>query len=394
MDWAAAPWLIVRDFFERGGTVLLALTLIIFAMWTVVLSQWLYLRKEYRSDIAPYLARWLSWRDKESPFATALKAQFLAAAEYRLHSGLALVRTLATVCPLLGLLGTVVGMIIVFHMMGAAGANSPRVVAAGVSTAMVTTMAGMVGALSGIFPAAMLARRARSHLKDLRFGDGARQVVDSAHPNAGSMRTIRYVAAPVGALLITLALAFGMEQMIRVGRNVMTDTIAGVSVDYVRVERAQSVARRERKPDKPTEVALQPDVAPQPVADGSSRSGIAIAVAPPRADFDMRGLFPKVGTGMSAVTDGEYLPIVKVAPIYPRRAAMMRLEGYVIVQFTVTANGSVRDVAVVESSNEVFNQAAVDAALRFRYRPRVINGEAVEVAGVLNRITFVLDQSA
>jgi protein TonB len=73
---------------------------------------------------------------------------------------------------------------------------------------------------------------------------------------------------------------------------------------------------------------------------------------------------------------------------------MMRLEGYVIVQFTVTANGSVRDVAVVESSNEVFNQAAVDAALRFRYRPRVINGEAVEVAGVLNRITFVLDQSA
>jgi protein TonB len=87
-------------------------------------------------------------------------------------------------------------------------------------------------------------------------------------------------------------------------------------------------------------------------------------------------------------SDGEYLPIVKVAPVYPTRALQRRLEGYVIVEFVVTANGSVRDVAVVESSDAVFERAAIEAALKFKYKPRVVDGSPIEVAGVQNRITF------
>ncbi|SVD91537.1 uncharacterized protein METZ01_LOCUS444391, partial [marine metagenome] len=92
------------------------------------------------------------------------------------------------------------------------------------------------------------------------------------------------------------------------------------------------------------------------------------------------------------VSDGEYLPIVKVAPIYPARAASRGLEGYVILEFTVTRAGTVRDVFVVESTSSIFERAATTAAYKFKYKPRVIDGEPVEVPGVRNKITFVLEK--
>lgn len=92
------------------------------------------------------------------------------------------------------------------------------------------------------------------------------------------------------------------------------------------------------------------------------------------------------------VSDGEYLPIVRVAPVYPARAAARGLEGYVIVRYTVTATGETRDVEVVESTSTLFERAAVEAAQKFLYRPRIIDGEAVEVPGVTSRITFELPE--
>ncbi|MFP3367304.1 energy transducer TonB, partial [Pseudoalteromonas sp. SIMBA_148] len=81
-----------------------------------------------------------------------------------------------------------------------------------------------------------------------------------------------------------------------------------------------------------------------------------------------------------------HLPIVKVAPVYPRRALSPRIQGYVIVEFTVTKQGTVRDPQVVKAEPEsLFDRAAMDAALKLKYKPRVVNGEAVEVAGVQNK---------
>ncbi len=91
-------------------------------------------------------------------------------------------------------------------------------------------------------------------------------------------------------------------------------------------------------------------------------------------------------------SDGEYLPIVKVAPVYPRRALSRGIEGYVIVEFTVTKQGTVRDPKVIKAEPEsLFDRAAMDAALKFKYKPRVVNGEAVEVAGVQNKISFQIN---
>ena len=96
-------------------------------------------------------------------------------------------------------------------------------------------------------------------------------------------------------------------------------------------------------------------------------------------------------SGMSS-GDGEYLPIVKVAPIYPRRAQTRGISGYCIVENNVTTSEAIRDPVAVDCQPEgVFEKASVKAALKFKYKPRVVDGEAIEVAGVQNKFTYTLE---
>ncbi|MCX2980090.1 energy transducer TonB [Halieaceae bacterium IMCC14734] len=99
------------------------------------------------------------------------------------------------------------------------------------------------------------------------------------------------------------------------------------------------------------------------------------------------------GTGGLSASDGEYLPIVKVAPIYPRRAQSRGIEGYCIIEYVVTKSGSIRDpVAVDCQPSGIFNKASLKASLKFKYKPRVVDGEAIEVAGVQNKFTYELEK--
>ena len=96
-------------------------------------------------------------------------------------------------------------------------------------------------------------------------------------------------------------------------------------------------------------------------------------------------------SGMSS-GDGEYLPIVKVAPIYPRRAQTRGISGYCIVEYTVTKTGSIRDPKPVDCQpSGIFESASVKAATKFKYKPRVVDGEPIEVAGVQNKFTYELE---
>ena len=128
-----------------------------------------------------------------------------------------------------------------------------------------------------------------------------------------------------------------------------------------------------------------PDM-PTPDMANNFDNSMAVSVSTPVIDVSMN-----VGGVGFGITDGEYLPIVKVAPVYPARALNRGLEGYVIVEFTVTENGSTRDAFVVESTSTLFDRAAVEAALKFKYKPRVIDGTPVEVPGVRNRISFAIE---
>ena len=101
---------------------------------------------------------------------------------------------------------------------------------------------------------------------------------------------------------------------------------------------------------------------------------------------------PGIGSDCERPTSyGEYLPIVKVAPVYPRRALTRGIEGFVLLEFVVTRTGAVRNPQVIESKPAgIFDRAAVSAALKFKYKPMVVNGEPVDLVGVRNKITFEL----
>ena len=87
-----------------------------------------------------------------------------------------------------------------------------------------------------------------------------------------------------------------------------------------------------------------------------------------------------------------YVPISKVPPIYPRRAQERGIEGCVMLEFIVTKVGAVRDPVVVWAQpSGIFDRAAMRAAMKFKYKPQIRDGEAIEVPGVLNQITFIIE---
>ncbi|MEC7470813.1 MAG: TonB family protein [Pseudomonadota bacterium] len=200
----------------------------------------------------------------------------------------------------------------------------------------------------------------------------------------------RFLIAFVVSLAITLGLFFLMQSLIKMGGSALTEPPKGSVLDFVRVKPEEQVQKKERKPRKPPKPEEQPPQmdtpqmdSPSPDADGSGMSFSA----------DVGDSMSLEGGGLALESgDGEYLPIVKVSPVYPRRALQRGIEGFVIVEFTVTKQGAVKDVYVIEPNPDgIFEQAAMDAAMKFKYKPRVVNGEATEVSGVQNRITFQID---
>jgi TonB family protein len=145
---------------------------------------------------------------------------------------------------------------------------------------------------------------------------------------------------------------------------------------------------------------------PAPGAIVEVGSGVSIVVAgapPPLADESDKGpgltapeekdFLSDDGAGY-AFDMPDYLPIVKVAPIYPQRALSRGIEGYCVVQYVVTRQGTIRDPFVIEDqcTSSLFHRASVQAALKFKYKPRIIDGEAVEVPGVQNTFTFKIEE--
>ena len=201
---------------------------------------------------------------------------------------------------------------------------------------------------------------------------------------------MRFLAALLVAAFVTIGLFYLMQSLISGGEGAMSEPPRGSVLDFVRTPEPEQVQEKDRKPERPPEPEQPPEDLPQPqmdndIADAESGSGYDFS-----ANMDSGA---DIGSGMSLqASDGEYLPIVKVQAAYPRRALQRGIEGYVVVEFTVTKQGSVRDPIVVEAEPEgIFDQAAMDAVLKFKYKPRVIDGEAVEVDGVRNRMTFEMN---
>ncbi|WP_434017281.1 energy transducer TonB [Thalassotalea sediminis] len=199
----------------------------------------------------------------------------------------------------------------------------------------------------------------------------------------------RYAVSFALAVFVTIALLWSMQRLIAGGNDVMSEPPRGNVLDFIRLKQEETVQKKERKPQKPPQPKEPPPQMQQPQMQQANPNADAVSTnftADVQANTGLSG-----GLSLSSA-DGDYLPIVKVAPIYPRRAQSRGIEGYVILEFTVTKNGSVRDPIVIESKPEgIFENAAKDAALKFKYKPRVVDGVATEVAGVQNKISFEID---
>lgn len=199
----------------------------------------------------------------------------------------------------------------------------------------------------------------------------------------------RYIIAGGSALVVVFGLFWLMQYLINIADRELDKDDAGRMLEFVRVNPEEVVNRRKPPPRKPPPPDQPPPEPPPPAMDNITPEAQAVQVsaAPVNTNINLDAS----GFGL-APSDGEYLPIVKVQPIYPRRAQSRGIEGYVIVEFTVTKSGTTKDIRIVEAVPPgVFDKASLAAAAKFKYKPRVVDGQPIEVPGVQNKITFELE---
>ena len=195
---------------------------------------------------------------------------------------------------------------------------------------------------------------------------------------------VRYAIGVGLGAVVTFLLFLIMQAVIANDEAKIDEGVKGKLLDMVRLTEDEEIQTKQRKPKPPPPPDEPPPDMPKPTFESSDVStGVDIGNVDVNVDLNVGG------GGFSS--DGEYLPIVKVAPVYPRRAQTRGIEGYVLLEFVVTKTGAVRDPVVVEAKPPgIFDRAAINAALKFKYKPKVVNGAAIDVAGVRNRITFEL----
>lgn len=153
---------LIREFLDTGGVVLNYIGVLIFVMWMLILERVFYITHTYKTEKKAIIARWKARPERNSWNAEQIRDAIISRAKMSLNRSLSTIQAFVALCPLLGLLGTVTGMIEVFDVMATSGSGNARSMASGVSKATIPTMAGMVGALSGVFASTWLKRTAKT----------------------------------------------------------------------------------------------------------------------------------------------------------------------------------------------------------------------------------------
>lgn len=141
----------ISSFMQRGGPVLNVIAALLFLKWSLVFERIWYLNTTHKRNVKNTLAEWNARAETSSWGAHQIREMLISKISLDVRSTLPIIEVLVTICPLLGLIGTVTGMIEVFFVMAVTGGGDAKSMAGGVSKATIPTMAGMVGAISGIF---------------------------------------------------------------------------------------------------------------------------------------------------------------------------------------------------------------------------------------------------
>lgn len=161
---------VIRDFLNTGGDVLWVILAVSFILWSLITERFIFLRLFYPKMKQQWLEQWQLRPDKHSVNSINIRESIISQAKIELAKTLPMIKMLVRLCPLLGLLGTVTGMIHVFDVMAVTGTGNARAMASGVSKATIPTMAGMVIAIAGLYFNKLIEEKTQleiHHLADL-----------------------------------------------------------------------------------------------------------------------------------------------------------------------------------------------------------------------------------
>ena len=196
------------------------------------------------------------------------------------------------------------------------------------------------------------------------------------------MAGLRVGVSAVLGVLVTLALVFVMFKLIDSGNRELNEN-AGIKIpDFLHVERDRTEHAKMTEVEKPDEPEEMPDI-PEEQLEFEAPENV-VNMAAPKAGGNL-----SIGNSGFA-RDSDYIPVYVPSPRYPSRAQSRAKEGYAVIEVIITTTGGVRDPKMIEEWPEGwgFGRAALKAANKLKYNPRVIDGVAQEVPGVLYKFTF------
>ena len=205
---------------------------------------------------------------------------------------------------------------------------------------------------------------------------------------------MRLLFAAVIGSLITLAIFYLMPLLISTGKKTTLQSEQENFVDFIR-----------RKDDELTKTRERKSPAPPPDKQEPSRPKTEVSKNPPTKDNPLNIPPSALALGKSGnlnlfmqgnhnqINDGELLPIVRIQPRMPRRAAMKGIEGYVTLKFKVTKTGTTKDIKIIESKPpRIFDRAAKKAISKWKYKPQVVDGKRLEIEQFI-RLNFNLEKT-
>jgi protein TonB len=193
-----------------------------------------------------------------------------------------------------------------------------------------------------------------------------------------------FATAITSSTAVTLALLYVMNLLIGIQPQALVEPRERMDLTWIHAPDPEEPPDTiENKPDRKT---FEPTVPPTTVAPGNQESKIGFRL--PRSGPPPIGKY----TGPeSLVQNGPLVSLVRPHPAYPARAQQSGLEGWVLVEFDVLTNGTVTNIQVIESSDAVFERSARNAAARFRFKPRVIDGIAQVTYGIQNIFRYQME---
>jgi len=196
------------------------------------------------------------------------------------------------------------------------------------------------------------------------------------------------VSVPL-AVAVTIALFWLMNYLITHGMDAITEEVQGAAIDFTRVDRDETIQTKDRQlPDRPDKPDAPPPPPPMNLASNLAPDSGGVGINAPALS---RGLNLD-RSGLAAPTDGDVIPLVRVPPQYPQRAASRGINGWVQLEFTITESGGVEDVIVIAAEpTGYFERAAERALLRWKYKPKIVDGRPARRYNNQVVITFELE---